>query len=145
MKIMVAYDGTLQAKDALKYGIGRAKEKNAELIVSGVFDTGMFFAYEASRDARDEARTETTRFVSEAEEILRAKGAGVKASLVTMEGNPEREVLAFAKQENVDVLLCPPRFSALISKYRKALEKEGRTVDVADAGEMKLATVAARN
>ena len=145
MKIMVAYDGTVQAKDALKYGIGRAREKNAELIVSSVFNTGMFFAYEASLDARDAARNETQRFVSEAEGILREKGAGLKASIVTMEGNPEQEVLAFAKKANVDVLLCPPKFSSLIGKYRRALEKEGRMVDVADAEGLKLATVSSKN
>jgi nucleotide-binding universal stress UspA family protein len=145
MKIMVAYDGTLQAQEALKYGISKAKEKGAELVVQHVFNADMFSDYDATPNAREAARDESARFVAEAESIIREKAKGVKASIVTMEGNPESEVLSFAKEEDVDILLCPPKYRGIIAKYRAALEKEGRTVDVADAAGLKLATVAAKN
>ena len=32
MKIMVAYDGTLQAKEALVYGMDKAREKGGEVV-----------------------------------------------------------------------------------------------------------------
>jgi hypothetical protein len=30
-------------------------------------------------------------------------------------------MISFAKAEHVDVLLCPPKFKTIISKYQKAL------------------------
>ena len=30
-------------------------------------------------------------------------------------------MISFAKAEKVDVLLCPPKFKTIISKYQKAL------------------------
>jgi nucleotide-binding universal stress UspA family protein len=59
--------------------------------------------------------------VDEAKAIIREKGKGVKASFYTGEGDPEQEMISFAKAEQVDVLLCPPNFRTIISKYQKAL------------------------
>ncbi len=38
MKIMVAYDGTLQAKEALVYGMDKAREKGGEVVALHVFN-----------------------------------------------------------------------------------------------------------
>jgi nucleotide-binding universal stress UspA family protein len=59
--------------------------------------------------------------MEEAKEIIREKAKGVKASLYSGEGNPEEEVISFARAEQVDVLLCPPKFKTIIGKYQKAL------------------------
>jgi len=121
MKIMVAYDGTLQAKEALVYGMRKAKEKGGELVALHVFNSPLFVDYDATPDAESIARAESARFVEEARTIIREKGTGVKASLFSTEGNPEKEVIGFAKAEKVDVLLCPPKFKGIIANYRKAL------------------------
>ncbi|HAS55544.1 MAG: hypothetical protein A2X56_05670 [Nitrospirae bacterium GWC2_57_13] len=144
MKILVAYDGTLQAKKALAYGIGKAKEKNAALIVQHVFNAWAFKDYDASLTAETAARSECARFLSEAEAMIKDKG--LKASIVTMDGDPEKEVVAFAKEEGVDILLCPPKYRSVIARYQKALEKEGRavnTTELADAAQLTLAAVVA--
>ncbi len=121
MKIMVAYDGTLQAKEALVYGMEKAREKGGEVVALHVFNSGMFIDYDAHVDAEAMARQESARFVEEAKSLIREKGNGVRASLFTAEGNPAEEVISFAKEKKVDLLLCPPKFKAIISKYRKAL------------------------
>ena len=121
MKIMVAYDGTLQSKEALVYGMDKVREKGGELVALHVFNSDLFVDYDATVEARDLARAEASRFVDEAKEIIREKGKGVKASLYSTDGNPEEEMIGFAKAEKVDVLLCPPKFRSIISRYQKAL------------------------
>jgi hypothetical protein len=126
MKILVAYDGTLQSKEALVYGIEKAKEKNGELTVLHVFNTGMFIDYDATPNAATMARAESSHFVEQARSIIREKGKGLKTSLVLGEGNPEEEVISYAKAENVDILLCPPKYKNIIRKYKKILSGEAR-------------------
>lgn len=126
MKILVAYDGTLQSKEALVYGIEKAKEKNGELTVLHVFNTGMFIDYDATPNAEAMARAESSLFVEQARSIIREKGKGLKTSLVLGEGNPEEEVISYAKAENVDIILCPPKYKNIIRKYKKILSREAR-------------------
>ena len=121
MKIMVAYDGTMQSKDALMYGMDKVREKGGEVIAYHVFNSPLFIDYDATPNAEAMARAESTRFVDEAKAIIREKGKGVKASLFTGEGNPEEEIITFARAEHADVLLCPPRYKSIIKKYRKSL------------------------
>ncbi len=121
MKIMVAYDGTLQAKEALVYGMDKAREKGGEVVALQVFNNGMFVDYDATVNAQSIAKAEAARFLDEAKSIIREKGKGVKASLYSTEGNPTEEVINFAKAEKVDVLLCPPKFTKIINKYQRSL------------------------
>ena len=131
MKIMVAYDGTMQAKEALVYGMEKAREKGGEVVALHVFNSGMFIDYDAHVDAEAMARQESARFVEEAKSLIREKGNGVRTSLFTTEGNPTEEVISFAKEKKVDLLLCPPKFKAIISKYRKALVASELTEEAA--------------
>lgn len=122
MKIMVAYDGTLQSKEALMYGMEKVRENGGEMVALHVFNGPLFMDYDVSPDARERAMAESRRFVEEAKTIIREKGTGVKASLFSSEGDPEDAVVRFARAEKADVLLCPPAFRGIISKYRKTLE-----------------------
>jgi len=133
MKIMVAYDGTLQAKEALVYGMDKVREKGGEVVALHVFNNGMFIDYDATVGAQGAARAEAARFIEEAKTIIREKGKGVKASLYSVEGNPTEEVVSFARTEKADVLLCPPKFTKIINKYRQAV------------GELELAGEAAKH
>jgi coenzyme F420-reducing hydrogenase gamma subunit len=126
MKILVAYDGTLQSKEALVYGMEKAREKKAELLVLSVFNTDMFIDYDATPNAETMARAESSLFIEQARSIIREKGKGLKTSLVLGEGNPEEEVISYAKAENVDIMLCPPKYKNIIRKYKKILSREAR-------------------
>ena len=142
MKIMVAYDGTLQAKEALVYGLEQAREKGGEIVALHVFNNEMFIDYDAALDAEAIARRESARFLEEAKELIREKGQGVRASLYTTEGNPEEAVVSFAKEKMVDVLLCPPKFRGIINKYNKGLE--GADMG-GDASKMNLAVLSTKS
>lgn len=120
MKIMVAYDGTMQAKEALVYGMEKARQKGGEVVALHVFNSPLFVDYDATPDAEALARAEAGRFIDEARTIISEQGGGVKISLYSTDGNPEEEVLAFAKAEKADVLLCPPKFRKIIDRYRMA-------------------------
>ncbi len=141
MKIMVAYDGTLQSKEALVYGMEKAREKGGEVIALHVFNDRMFIDYDAHIDAEASARRESAQFVEEAKALIREKGQGVHTSLFTIEGNPEEEVVNFAKEKKVDVLLCPPKFKTIISKYQQAL---GQPDLAAEAAKMNLAVLSTK-
>jgi len=131
MKIMVAYDGTLQAKEALVYGMDKAREKGGELVALHVFNNSMFIDYDATVDAQGIARAEMQKFINDAKTIIRERGKGVKVSLFSTEGNPTEEVISFAKAEKVDVLLCPPKFTKIINKYQRALAASELTSEAA--------------
>jgi len=130
MKIMVAYDGTLQAKEALMYGMDKVRQKGGEVIALHVFNNSMFIDYDASVNAESIARRESAQFVEDAKSLIREKGKGLTVSLFTTDGNPEEEVISFAKARKVDVLLCPPKFKTIINKYQKALGEIELTSEV---------------
>jgi nucleotide-binding universal stress UspA family protein len=140
MKIMVAYDGTLQAKEALVYGMDKAREKGGEVVALHVFNNSMFIDYDASVDAQGMAKAEAEQFINEAKTIIREKGKGVKASLYSTEGNPTEEMISFAKSEKVDVLLCPPNFTKIINKYQRALAESELTSEAAKLNVAALST-----
>jgi nucleotide-binding universal stress UspA family protein len=121
MKIMVAYDGTLQAKEALVYGMDKAREKGGEVVALQVFNSGMFVDYDATVNAQSIARAEAARFLDEAKAIIREKGRGVTVGLYSTEGDPNEAMVSFAKAQKADVLLCPPKFTKIINKYRQAV------------------------
>ena len=56
MKILMIYDGTLQSKTALTYGIGKVRERGGELIVLQVFQSSLFVDYDAGPMAEERAR-----------------------------------------------------------------------------------------
>jgi len=121
MKVMVAYDGTLQAKEALRFGSDKARETGAMLAVLQVVDSGMFAGYESSPGARDTIRREAAMRLGEAKAIVKA--AGVDAYFFTAEGDPEETVVEFATSEKVDFIVCAPRLRSLITRREKAADK----------------------
>lgn len=114
MKIMTFYDGTIQAKAALRYGIARAKEDNGELVVLHVFQSSLFIDYDAGPRAEEIAREEAKRFVQEAENIIREEGRGIPVRVVSEEGDPEQEIVRLATNERPDLLLVAPRYKGVV-------------------------------
>ncbi len=131
MKIMVAYDGTLQSKEALAYGMDKARESGGEVLALHVFNNRLFIDYDASVSAETRARLEYSRFVEEAKSLIREKANGVRTSLFTADGNPEELVLSFAKEKKVDLLLCPPKFTSIINRYLKSIAASDSSAEAA--------------
>ena len=93
MKVLTIFDGTLQAKTALRYGIGKVKEKGGELIVLHVFQSSLFIDYDAGPMAEEIARAEAKGHRLDALNIIRETGQNVPIRIVTLEGDPEEELL----------------------------------------------------
>jgi nucleotide-binding universal stress UspA family protein len=113
MKILTIYDGTIQSKTALRYGIGKAREKGGELVVLHVFPSNLFIDYDAGPKAEEIARSEWSQHAREAERIIADEGRGVPVRLVAEEGDPEQEILRCAASEHPDLLLATPRYKAI--------------------------------
>lgn len=123
MKVLVAYDGTLQAKEALRYGMETVREKGGEVLALHIFNSGLFVDYDVA-GADDAAKKETARHLDEAKRLMR--DSGVRATLFSGEGDPEDETIQFAVERNVDVLLCPPKYTAIIRKFKKIAQERGK-------------------
>jgi len=127
MKVLVAYDGSMQAKDALRYGLEKVRENGGELVALHVFNSNLFVDYDAF-GAEEVGRAESVRFVAEANKILRETGKGINARVIVAEGYPEEETIKYARANNVDLLLCSPRYKSIIRKFKKLLDKQGKKV-----------------
>lgn len=114
MKILVAYDGTLNSKTALKYGIQKVRESSGEIIVLHVFNSGLFVGYDASPRAEMTARIESARYVEDATRILEGSAGSVSSRIIVEEGIPAEEILRFAVSEKVDMILAPPAYKSIV-------------------------------
>jgi hypothetical protein len=118
MKAIVAYDGTLDAKDALKYAIRKVCEKGGEIVTLCAFDRDLFVTYDAVPRVEDVARRDAERYIEEARSLLRQCRDMVKAYIVEVDGNPERETISLAKSENADIIFVPRRYRAVQKKAK---------------------------
>jgi nucleotide-binding universal stress UspA family protein len=125
MKILVAYDGTLSAKDALRHGLKKVQDSGGEIIALQVFNRELLHYYDATPQVEDRLRWDFKVALDEAESIIRSEGNGIKATIVQFDGNPEREILRFVKEEKVDMLLCPKTFTSLAKKYTTIMRERG--------------------
>ncbi len=113
MKILVAYDGSLNSQVALKYGIQKVRELGGRLIALHVFNSSMFIDYGAGPNAEETARKESARYVEDARRIIAENGTDIYAKVLEEEGNPEDVAADFAKTEMVDLIIAPPRYKAI--------------------------------
>jgi nucleotide-binding universal stress UspA family protein len=114
MKILTIYDGTLQSKTALTYGIGKVRERGGELIVLQVFQSSLFVDYDAGPMAEERARAEAKQLEKEAVNIITESGPDVRVRMVTEEGEPEEEIQSLAAKEQTDLILASPRYRSII-------------------------------
>ncbi len=117
MKILSLYDGTLQSKAAMLYGLRKAKEQAGELIVLQVFQTSLFLDYDAGPRAEEIARAEAARHRRDAEALISEAGRhGIPVRVQSEEGDTEVEALRIAQAERVDLILASPRYKAIAKK-----------------------------
>ncbi len=114
MKLLIAYDGTLNSKTALRYGLGKLKEQGGRAVVLSLFHSAMFVDYGAGPRAEEVARAESARHLDEARKIIEELGEGLRVRIVEKEGEPESEITGFAEEEGADLILAPPRYKSII-------------------------------
>jgi hypothetical protein len=112
MKILTIYDGTIQARTALHYGLRKAEEKKAELIVLQVFQSSLFLDYDAGPRVEEIARAEAARHRRDAEAIISA-ARSVSVRFVSEDGDTIEAAARIAAGEQADLVLCAPRYKSL--------------------------------
>lgn len=106
MKIMVAYDGTLQAKDALVYGMEKAREKGGEVVAFHVFNSPLFIDYDATLARLNRINKMLAEARIETKKIMRS-------------GYPDEEIMKAADEFSVSLVILPSGGSTP-SELRKA-------------------------
>ena len=114
MKILVAYDGSINSQLALKYGLRKAREVGGSLFALYVFNSSMFIDYGAGPNAEELARKESYGYVEDAKRIIAEAGPATYANLFTAEGNPEEETVRFARTKMMDLIIVPPRYKSIV-------------------------------
>ena len=114
MKILVAYDGTIHAKKALRYGIQKLLTTGGDLTVLQVFDASLFMDYDAGPRAEEMARSESGRQLDEARKIVSESAADVPAKFITEEGNALDKIASQARADRPDLVLAPPRYKEIV-------------------------------
>lgn len=116
MNILVTYDGSLNSKDALRYGIEKTRQASGSLFVLYVFNRAMFIDYEGGLDAEKIARKESTLHIADARMIIDEIGKGLDIEIIEEEGHPEEEIINFVSQKKVDLILSIPRYKSIVKK-----------------------------
>jgi len=116
MKILIAYDGTINSKAALRYGLGRLKEEGGRALVLSLFHSAMFVDYEGGFKAEEMARAETAKRLAEARAIITESGAGLWVRFEETDGEPDAEIVGKAEEFGPDVILAPAKYNSLTGR-----------------------------
>ena len=116
MKILIAYDGSLNSKTALEYGLSKLRESGGSAVVLQVFHSEMFVDYGAGPNAEALARGEAKRYLEEARRVIREKGEGLSVRIEEREGVPEDVITGFAGDAVFDVMLVPAGYRSVARK-----------------------------
>lgn len=120
MRIMVAYDGSLQAKEALIDSIKKVEVCGGKVVALHVFDMSPFIDYDAGPRAVETAKQEAARSIAEAKKIIQKHGEGITTGVFSAEGNAAEVLFESAREFGIDTLLCPRGIRCVICACRKA-------------------------
>ncbi|EWG07117.1 MAG: Universal stress protein UspA-related nucleotide-binding protein [Candidatus Aramenus sulfurataquae] len=108
-RILVAYDGSENAKRALLQGIELAKLFNSRLFVVEAIDLTVFYnagilpPLSALKDLEKKVKAD----MAEATELAKSQGVDVITEVI--EGDPATSVLDYAEKNNVDLIVVGSR------------------------------------
>lgn len=102
MAILVAYDGSEPASEAVEYAIREHSDKKIVLlrvvdVASGATEAGLNLAQEKLRELRNEVHEELS------DEVLdRLEESGVEFDTEVVFGDPAREIVAYAEENDME-------------------------------------------
>jgi Universal stress protein UspA and related nucleotide-binding proteins len=105
-KIFIATDGSTQNRKAIQHSIELAKLSGAKLYAGYVVDTAAFASipmdsgWEMMYELLEQEANVATESVGEM-----AKDAGIPFEMVTLEGNPSHEIIEFADNNDIDLIV----------------------------------------
>jgi nucleotide-binding universal stress UspA family protein len=102
MTVLVAYDGSEPAWEAVEYALDEHSDDEVVLLrvvelAGGATDAGLELVREQLRDRREEVSASTAE---ELDELL--EGSDVDVDLTTVIGEPEEEIVGYADEHEVD-------------------------------------------
>jgi nucleotide-binding universal stress UspA family protein len=108
-KILVAYDGSPQSKEALNWAIDLSRLSGAEILAVKVFEISVLYAmpeiggagYVAALDIM---RREDQRLMAEIVAIGHTKGAKVTGKI--LQGNVAGQIISYAEKNNFDIIIA---------------------------------------
>ena len=103
--ILLPTDGSDGAAEALDHAIGAAEAYGADLHVVSVVDRRVVLAADADEKEHVEAELAEDAAAAVDDLATRASDAGIEVTTATPEGVPYREILAYADDEDVDLLV----------------------------------------
>jgi nucleotide-binding universal stress UspA family protein len=113
MKVLVIYDGTLQGTKALRYGLGKVREKGGELTVLHTVDPSLFIGYDAVPGALERGRSEATGQLAAAKQAVAEQAVSFPVSIISAEGNALDVARHHAELERPDLIIAPQKLKAL--------------------------------
>ena len=116
MKIITIYDGTIQSKKALDYGLRKIRETGGEVVLLQIFQASLFVDYGAGPKAEDVARAEALSHLRDAEKIISESGQGDHTRIRSEEGDLGEVIIRVEESEHADLILASPRYKGIISK-----------------------------
>lgn len=102
MTVLVAYDGSEPAREAVAYALDEHSDDEVVLLrvvelAGGATDAGLELVRESLRDRREEVSASTA---DELDDLL--DGTDVETNLTTVVGEPEEEIVSYADEHDVD-------------------------------------------
>ena len=104
--IVIATDGSENNKKAISYGIGIARLSGATVHTLYVVDTSTFSSIPMDggwEEMYEVLRKEGERAVSKVKKLGEASGVNVRDTV--LEGHPSSEIITFAENNNVDLIV----------------------------------------
>ncbi|HXY54362.1 MAG TPA: universal stress protein [Nitrospirota bacterium] len=106
MNILVVSDGSQDSQSALTYGIGRALDTHGKLTIAHV--------HKRQEVRSEKALQDSLRCFDLVRASVHDHGCGIPASAVFMSITDHRDILTYATNAQIDLIVAPPVFDELI-------------------------------
>ncbi|WMW21999.1 universal stress protein [Methanolobus mangrovi] len=105
-KIFIATDGSTQNRKAILHSIELAKLSGAKLYAGYVVDTAAFASIpmDSGWEMMYELLEQEANVATESVKKI-AEGEGIAFEMVTLEGNPSHEIIEFADNNDIDLIV----------------------------------------
>jgi nucleotide-binding universal stress UspA family protein len=113
--IVVAYDGSTGAADAVRHAAGLARLAGAELLILTVYrhhsllEASFSIDHPDNRGNMDDIMRDHARTVAEAGRALAQEAGAEKVRLFVKGGQPARSIVAFAEEHGADLIVVGSR------------------------------------